>query len=135
PSNILARLKEQVLRVVDRESAGSVDTTAAHELVREELHQIGTLVLKSIDRADRGVAAEGIWCLKQVLDHYRPLKPRMPEAWFKVERRDLIGLSKEALDLLNEDRTWFEHQVLWQMYLAYQNALAKAPDAISALSD
>ena len=38
-------------------------------------------------------------------------------------------------EYLNADRTWFEHQVLWQMYLAYENALAKAQDSISALSD
>ena len=135
PSNILARIKEQIIRVVERESTGEVDTAQAHHLIRDQVHQIGTIIIKSVDRADRGVVAEGIWSLKQILDHYRPLKGRMPAAWFQVERRDLIGLSKEALEMLSADRTWFEHQVLWQMYLAYQSALAKAPDALSALSD
>ena len=135
PSNILARLKEQVLRVVVRESRGEVDPTAAHNLIRDQVSQIGTLIIKAIDRADRGVAAEGIWSLKQILDHYRPLKGRMPPGWFEVQRRDLIGLSPDALALLVADRTWFEHQVMWQMFLAYQNSLAKAPDTISALSD
>jgi hypothetical protein len=135
PSNILGRLKHQVLVVVDRVGAGKDHIDVAHELVRDQVHQIGTLVLKSIDRGDRGVAAEGIWVFKQILDHYRPLKTSMPDAWFRVQRRDLVGLSHEALELLNADRTWFEHQVLWQMYLAYENALAKAQDSISALSD
>ncbi len=135
PSNILARLKEQVLRTVERVSLGGADVPAAHNHIRDQLQQIGTLVQKSIDRGDRGVAAEGIWSLKKILDHYRPRKPEMPRKWFAVARGDLIGLSQEALELLNEDRTWFEHQVLWQMFLAYQNALAKVPDAISALSD
>jgi len=135
PSNILGRLKGHVLLVVDRAAAGKDHVATAHDEVRDQVQQIGTLVLKSIDRGDRGVAAEGIWALKQILDHYRPLKPRMPDVWFTVQRRDLVGLSWEALEMLNADRTWFEHQVLWQMFLAYENALDKARDAISALSD
>jgi hypothetical protein len=135
PSNILARLKEQVIRLVKRESTGEVDTAQAHQSIRDEVHTIGTMIIKAVDRADRGVVGEGIWSLKQILDYYRPLKAKMPLAWFRVERRDLIGLSREALELLSADRTWVEHAVLWQMYLAYQNALAKAPDSISALSD
>jgi len=82
PSNILARLKEQVIRVMRRESAGEVDTAQAHHLIRDQVFQIGTLIIKSVDRADRGVVGEGIWSLKEILDHYRPLKAKMPAAWF-----------------------------------------------------
>src|SRR5439155_5992632 len=71
PSNILGRLKQQVLVVVDQVSAGKGPIDVAHDLIRDQVQQIGTLVLKSIDRGDRGVAAEGIWIFKQILDHYR----------------------------------------------------------------
>lgn len=135
PSNILARLKERVVKDVNRVQESTQNLFATHDQIRDQILQIGTLIMKSIDRGDRSVAAEGIWSFKQILDHYRKLKPHMPENWFHVERRDLVGLSAEALEILNQDRTWFEHRVMWQMYLAYENALAKAHDVVSSLSD
>ncbi len=135
PSHILARLKMQVICNVERAKHGKDEVGIAHDNVRDALQQIGTIVLKSIDRADRGVAAEGVWCFKQLLDHYRKNKGQLPEVWFKVERRDLVGLSAEALDILNADGTWLEHAALWQMYLIYMSALTKAPDTLSELSD
>ena len=135
PSHILARLKAQVLRDVERARHGKNEIGPAHDDVRDLLRHIGTIVLKSIDRGDRGVAAEGVWCFKQLLDHYRRHKAQLPPAWFHVERRDIVGLSVEGLELLNKDGTWLEHAALWQMYLVYLSALTKAPDTLSALSD
>jgi hypothetical protein len=135
PSNILARIKRNVVRAVERAEHGKENVGPAHDQVRDDLHQIGTIVIKSIDRADRGVAAEGVWCFKEILDHYRKQKSRLPPGWFKVERRDIVGLSTEALEIINLEGTWLEHAALWQMYLVYQNALTKAPDTLSALSD
>jgi hypothetical protein len=135
PSQILGRLKMQVIHDVERAKLGKNEVGPAHDRVRDSLQQIGTIVLKSIDRADRGVAAEGVWEFKELLDYYRKNKGRLPEIWFKVERRDLVGLSAEALDILNADGTWLEHAALWQMYLIYTSALTKAPDTLSALSD
>lgn len=132
PSNILKRIKAEVLDAINSVSA---NVGAAHERVRDGLHQLGTITIKSIDRADRGVAAEGIWCFKQLLDHYRKQKGQLPPEWFKVDRHDLVGLSPEALEILNTEGTWLEHAALWQMYLVYMNALTKAPDTLSALSD
>src|SRR5262249_44498196 len=135
PSNILARLKEQITLSVERAVNGNGDPAVAHDFINERLHQIGTLVLKSIDRADRGVALEGIWSLKRILDHYGAHKEQLPDRWFQVERKDFIGMSAEALEIVNADRTWFEHRAMTQVFLAYQNALAKTQDVISSLSD
>ena len=135
PSNILARLKQQVTSAVESSTRGVGDPDAVHDLINERLDQIGTLVLKSIDRADRGVAREGIWSLKRILDHYGEHKQHLPAPWFQVERKDFVGLSDEAIEIVNADRTWFEHRVLTQVFLAYQNALAKTQDVISSLSD
>src|SRR2546421_698157 len=135
PSNILARLQEDVTSLVDRASTGKVATQVAHEQIHERLHHIGTILLKSVDRADRSVVLEGIWSLKRILDHYGTCKAKMPADWFRAERKDLIGMSAEAIALVNADHTWFEHRVLTQIFLAYQNALSKTQDIISALSD
>jgi hypothetical protein len=135
PSNILARLKEQITWSVERAATGTGDLDVAHDFINERLHQIGTIVLKSIDRDDRGVALEGVWSLKRILDFYGTLKPKMPDRWFRVDRKGFIGMSAEAIEIVNADRTWFEHRVMMQVYLAYQKALTKTQDVISALSD
>ena len=135
PSNILARLQEQITWSVERAAQGNGAPEVAHDFINERLHQIGTLVLKSIDRADRGVALEGIWSLKRILDHYGTHKKQLPDRWFQVERKDFIGMSAEAIEIVSADRTWFEHRVMTQVFLAYQNALAKTQDVISSLSD
>jgi hypothetical protein len=135
PSNILDRLKTHIMQEIRRVLAGRISAAASHTLVHQRLHQIGTIILKSIDRADRGVAVEGIWSLKQLLDYYGQRKAKMPKAWFQAERKDFIGLSPEAIQIINADHTWFEHKVLTQMSLAYQSALSKTQDEVSAISD
>jgi hypothetical protein len=125
----------QITGSVERAARGDGDPGALHDFINERLHQIGTLVLKSIDRADRGVALEGIWSLKRILDHYGTHKKQLPDRWFHVERKDFIGMSAEAIEIVNADRTWFEHRVMTQVFLAFQNALAKTQDVISSLSD
>jgi hypothetical protein len=135
PSNILRRMQQEVERAVEGVASGKLDVDAGQKIVHERMHQMGTIILKSIDRADRSVALEGIWFCKQILAHYGDRKAKLPPAWFHVDRGDFVGASQEALDLLNEERTWFELRVMTQMFLCYQNALAKSADAISAISD
>lgn len=135
PSNILKRLRAEVLETLVKVESGALDPEAAQDIVHERMHQIGTIVLKSIDRADRGVALEGIWGCKILLAVYGDFKAKMPARWFVVDRGDFIGASQEALQVINEERNWFELRVMTQMYLAYQNALAKSTDAIPAISD
>jgi hypothetical protein len=135
PSNIITRLKEQTIDAVDAAEAGSLDVEQAQDIVHERLFQIGTIILKSLDRADRSVALEGIWSLKLILDHYGEHKTRMKDAWFVVDRKDFVGFSTDALEILNEERTWFEMKVHTQLFLAYQHALAKTSDAINSISD
>ena len=134
PSNILRRLKEEISATVDAGTQGE-DVEQCQDVIHERLQQIGTIVLKSTDRADRSVVLDGIWGLKQVMDHYGAMKSKLPDGWFKVDRKDFVGLSAEAIEIINEDRIWFEHKVMHQLYLAYQGALPKSADAVSAISD
>ncbi len=135
PSSIIARLLADIEAQVAACATKGADCQAAQDVIHERLHQLGTIVLKSIDRADRGVALEGVWAMKRILGHYGALKNQMPDAWFKVERKDFVGRSAEAIELLNEERNWFELMVMTQMFLAYQQAMAKTTDAVMAISD
>ncbi len=135
PSTIIARLRSDAESAIREGTAPGHDAEALQDEIEERLFQIGTLVIKSIDRADRSVAQEGVWSLKRILDFYGDLKPKMLERWFFVDRKDFIGLSHYAIQQINEDRIWLEMLVLNQLLLAYQHAVAKAPDIISAISN
>lgn len=135
PSNILLRLRGDVERAIDAAAAGALDPNDAQTIVHERLHQIGTIVIKSLDRGDRGVALEGIWIIKLLLDHHGARKSRMPARWFEVDRADFIGLSDEAIRLVQEEKVFFERKALQQLYLAHAHAVAKVPDAVSSVSD
>jgi hypothetical protein len=135
PSNILARLKDETLEVFGLVRDRGFDPERAQDMVIQRVFQIGTIVLKSLDRADRGVAQEGVWTLKTLLDSHGAMKSQMPAAWFKVDRKDFVGHSDEAIEMLNADHTWFEMKALTQLYFAYQAALSKSSDVVSSVSD
>ncbi len=135
PSNILERLGAEATDALDRCAAQRLDTESTQDLVHERLQHITTVVIKSLDRADRSVVLEGIWLLKCLLDHYGALKPRMPDALFRVDRHDFVGFSAEALDIVITEKTWLETKVFAQVLLIYQHALGKAVDVVSSVSD
>ena len=132
---IIDRLRQEAERIVNDVGAGKRDPVAAQAEVAQRIDQLGTIVLKSLERADRVVAREGAWALKRLLDHYGTRKPRLPPGWFAVDRADFVGLSDEALEMLSTSHTWYEMKVGHQMWHAYQSALARASDTISTLSD
>lgn len=135
PSSILARLNADVEKAIEDVLRGTLHPDAAQSIVSERVHQIGTIVIKSLDRTDRGVALEGVWLLKRLLDFHGTRKERMPEGWFEVDRADFVGLSADALAIVKEERIFFERKVLQQLYLGYQHAVTKASDAVSSISD
>lgn len=135
PSRVVRRLSEESQAIVQRVAAGKRDPVKGQEDLAQRIDQLGTIILKSLDRADRGVAREGVWALKQLIDHHAPLKPRMPAAWFRVDRADFVGLSDEALAMVSESNTWYEMKCGLQLSLGYQQALSKASDTVSSISD
>ena len=135
PSRLVIRLREAGLWVISRVSARSYDPYEAQLEVSTRINQIGTIIIKSLDRNDRDVAAEGTWAIKRMLDDYYKHKPRMPKEWFKVDRADFVGLSDEALEMLTENKTWFEMKCLQQIEHGFLRALHGANDTVSTFSD
>jgi hypothetical protein len=135
PSRLVIRLREDALAVVDKAAVRSFDPYDAQTAVSTRINQIGTIIIKSLDRNDRDVAAEGTWAIKRMLDDYAKHKPRMPKEWFKVDRADFVGLSDEALEMLTETKTWFEMKCLQQIEHGFLRALHGANDTVSTFSD
>jgi len=135
PSRFVLRLRDYTLGLVARVADRRADAAAAQTEISARVNQMGTIIIKSLDRNDRDVAAEGTWAIKQLLDQYDPYKKRMPKEWFVVDRADFVGLSDEALDMLTENRTWFEMKCLQQLEHGFLRALHGANDTVSTFSD
>ncbi len=135
PSRLVIRLRDNVMEIVESVSERRRDPLEAQIEISTRLHQIGTIIIKSLDRNDRDVAAEGAWAIKLLIDHYDKYKSRMPKDWFRVDRADFIGLSDEALDFMSENRTWFEMKCLHQIEHGFMRALHGANVNVSTFSD
>ena len=135
PSRLIIRLRDSAVFVFGQVSERSFDPYDAQVEVSTRVNQIGTIIIKSLDRNDRDVAAEGTWAIKRMLDDYDKHKSRMPKEWFKVDRADFVGLSDEALEMLTENKTWFEMKCLQQIEHGFLRALHGANDTVSTFSD
>ncbi len=135
PSRLLIRLRDGTMAVVAQVADRKFDPMDAQPDISTRVSQIGTIIIKSLDRNDRDVAAEGTWAIKKMLDDYDQYKHRMPKEWFKVDRADFVGLSDEALEMLTENRTWFEMKCLQQIEHGFLRALHGANDTVSTFSD
>lgn len=135
PSRLVIRLRDMSNRIIDRTADRVLDPIEAQQELGMRVGQIGTIIIKSLDRGDRDVAAEGAWGLKVQLDHYDRYKSRMPREWFVVDRADFVGFSDEALEMLSENKTWYEMKCLQQIELGFLRALHGPTDTVSVFSD
>ena len=135
PSRVVVRLRDDTMRIVEKVVARKIEVNDAQHMVAQRIGQIGTIIIKSLERDDRDVAREAVWALKVLLDHYERQKVRMPKEWHEVDRGDFIGFSDEALEMLTENKTWYEMKCLQQLELGFVRALTETPDTVSSFSD
>lgn len=101
----------------------------------EDLLHLGNIALRAQSRMDRDVTIGAVNSLRRVVDTYSRGKHRAPDAWFDVPREIFIGLSDEALRLIDRDRIWVEQKALHQVLLTYTGALGGMRDAVSPVAD
>jgi hypothetical protein len=135
PSRLVTRLRDASTRIVEAAARRRANPGAAQQELTTRIGQIGTITVKSLDRNDRDVAAEGAWALKVLLDHYSRHKAQMPREWFVVDRSNFVGFSEQALEILVESRTWYEMKVLQQLELAFLRALHGPTEIVAVFSD
>ncbi|MBA3395777.1 MAG: DUF2254 domain-containing protein [Deltaproteobacteria bacterium] len=135
PSRLVIRLRDSASEIVEQVANRKADPIDAQQVLGTRVGQIGTIIIKSLDRGDRDVSAEGAWALKVLLDNYDKHKSRMPREWFVVDRADFVGFSDEALEMLSEARTWYEMKCLQQLEHGFLRALHGPTDTVSVFSD
>ena len=133
PERIIDRVTERV--IAEYRALGDGDPVDVQGRLADRIHRLGNVILRAIDRADRDVAIASIDALRCAVVAYAPFKREAPKGWFDVNPELCVGLSEEAIELAVRERNWVERRCLMQLLLAYEAALSKMTDAISAISE
>jgi len=134
PLTIIKRVHGSLMHELDDAVAGKYSVAVSQQRVNQKIANLGSVLLRAADRADRDVSFDAIRAHMQALASMRELKARLPAEFFKVGNDLLVGLSGDATDLLGEDRIWVEHRIASQLVLAFKSVLGKMPDGVSAIA-
>ncbi len=132
PSTIISHVTVRVIDSMRPDRAGSV--RVRQQVLTGRIHHLGNIIHRALERSDRDVALAAVDGLRACVDHYLETKDGYPPEWFSVDRTNFPGLSKPAVDLIARDRTWVEMELLTQLSRAYNAALSRVPDVVSAIS-
>lgn len=134
PLTIIKRVSHSLLLELAAAAARKYSVAEAQRRVNQKITNLGSVLLRAADRADRDVTFDAIKTHVLALAQVREVKPRLPAEFFKVGNDLLVGLSGDATDILSEARTWIEHRIAIQLVLAFKSVLGKMPDGVSAMA-
>jgi hypothetical protein len=118
---------------LDAAAAHKYSVVVSRQRVNQKIANLGSVLLRAADRADRDVTFDAIKT-HVLVARVRDVKLRMPAEFFKVSNDLLVGLSGDATDILSEARIWIEHRIAIQLVLAFKSVLGKMPDGVSAMA-
>ncbi len=134
PTTIVGRVTDMIVREFEEIRAGRRTMPVARARLDQLILNLGNVILRAADRADRDVTLHAIYGLQSAVTRYSEVVDDLPPEWFGVEPALFPGASREALGFIVRERTWVEHKCLHQLLLAFTASLAKMPDAVSAIS-
>ncbi|MEL0027412.1 MAG: hypothetical protein VW625_01905, partial [Perlucidibaca sp.] len=127
------RIHLSLMKELEDVAAGKYATAEAQHRVNQRIINLGSMLQRSVDRADRDVAFDAIKAHTLDLARVREIKPRLQPAFFQVSSSLLFGTSSEATEAIVRERIWMEYRIANQLVLAFKIALARMPEAVSAL--
>lgn len=133
PLTIIQRVHRSLVVELRDVARGRVGVTQAQKSVNQRIVNLGSVLQRSVDRADRDVTVDAIRAHMHELSRMRRTKGELPPGFFQVSNELLVGMSSEATAMLSRERIWMEHRLLAQLVLAFRIALSKMPDAVSGL--
>jgi Predicted membrane protein (DUF2254) len=134
PLTIIQRVSHSLLLEFDAATTGKQPVAVAQRRVNQKITNLGSVLLRAADRADRDVTFDAIRKHVLAMARVREIKARLPAEFFKVGNDLLVGLSGDATDILSEAHTWIEHRIAVQLVLAFKSVLGKMPDGVSAMA-
>jgi len=133
PDSIIERVSASVVSAMRAPSGRSV--AQAQILLATRIRNLGNILLRMIDRADRDTSLAAVRAFEDCLERYAERKAALPLEWFDPDPQLFPGLSADAIGFQRNDRTWVELELLRQLNRAYAAAARRAPDVISALAE
>jgi len=134
PLTIIKRVHRRLQEALEDAARGRDPVRYSQRRVNLRIINLGSVLLRAVDRADRDVTFDAIHTHVLELERVRSVKPRLPPAFFEVDNAILVGASDDAIRLLSEGRVWMEHRLASQLILAFKGMLGKMPDGVSAIS-
>ncbi len=134
PLTIIKRVSHGLLLEFDAAADGRYPVTTAQRRINQKITNLGSVLLRAADRADRDVTFDAIRTHVAALARVRDVKARFPAEIFAVGNDLLVGLSGDATDILSQARIWIEHRIAIQLVLAFKSVLGRMPDGVSAMA-
>jgi hypothetical protein len=134
PRTVIARISTMAIRLAARAPSSPRAADLARLDLPRYLSQLGSVLLKGIDRVDRPTTVQGVAAIRATLQAFGVVKPALPARWFEVSQREFPGLGDDALTFIGRDRAYIEVGAMQQLIQAFHYALPRMPDAISAIS-
>lgn len=135
PVTIIARVQATLLQELEDTAKRKYPPRVAQKRVNQKILNLGSVLIRAVERADRDVAIDAVRSLATILRRIHQLKPQFDPVFLNVSDEIMVGSSRSALKIINGGKIWVEQKVLNQMLLAYVAALGKAPDAVSSIAN
>ena len=123
---------ETIVSSIEKSLAEAVEHPKRLEKPRQNIsnsiRQLSDIALASIGRSDILLALQCIGSIRQAAVHYLEHKHRLPDAWFRVDRNHLVGISEDMWRELVARRTWLEMEVFKQFEIAFTSSLRRVRD-------
>ncbi len=132
PMNIVARIRRETMATIagapTRITLSRAATLDLQHLASDGTEQLSDVALNAMANHDGAIAMASVNALGELSREYLALKGSLPLDWFQIADHvahdpDFVSMSRDVLDQLAHDRTWFEFKVLRQYQTVYQAAL------------
>lgn len=103
--------------------------------IMQDLKYLSNITLRSIDRHDRDTALLSMEALRNIYNVYIALKENMPEEWFRIRRMDFLSKSEEMRRQVEEEKTFFEAELMEELALILSVSLWGLRDVVQMIGE
>lgn len=134
PLTIIKRIHLSLMHELEAAAVGKYPLRQAQQRVHTRIINLGSMLQRSVDRADRDVAFDAVKAHLLDLARVREIKPRLPDEFFKVDNSLMTGMSRPSTEALSQDKVWIEHRIATQLVIAFKIALSKMPEGVGPMA-
>jgi hypothetical protein len=130
PQNVIKRIRNEVIQQID--AAGDLRNPGA--CARAQFHVVKSLdhlfdiARNSVNQYDLTLATTAVFSLRDVTLEAQREKPRLPKDWYHIaattrNNADFLNFPEASIRAFEEEGSWLERKVAWQLYRVFRAAL------------